>query len=119
MSILYDALEDPLSGHVADTNASDFTIESLQVNDADFDNKTGVLFIEILFDYSGDQDPDRMHHGSTFHVNATLMLARRDGQWSLSEPYGLEIHDIERDVDRAYYLEDTERERPLEAGNGA
>jgi hypothetical protein len=112
-------VDEPLSSHVADTNALDFTIENLEVKDADFENKTGVLFLEIFFDYSGEQDPDRAHHGSVFHVFATLMLARRDGQWNLSEPYGLEIHDVERDVDRAYRLDDTARQRLVSEGNGA
>lgn len=108
--LLYDEVEEALSGAIADTNAMGFEIENLDVKDADFEESTGVLFLEIFFDYAGEQDPDRVYHGSTFHVSATLMLARRNGEWSVSEPYGLEIHEAERDVDRAYRLDENDRQ---------
>ena len=109
LQIINDVVEESLSGEIADTNAADFMIENLEVHDADFDNSVGVLFVELLFDYAGEQDPGRVYHGATFHVNATLQLARRGGKWNLSEPYGLELHDVERDVDRAYRLEEAGR----------
>ena len=117
--LLYDEVEEALSSAIADTNTMGFEIENLEVKDADFEEKTGVLFIELLFDYTGEQDPDRAYHGAVFHVKATLMLARRDGGWSISEPYGLEIHDVERDVDRAHRQDDYEQEWHIERGKGA
>ena len=107
--IIDHVVEEALSADIAETNATDFEITNLVVHDADFERSNGVLFVEILFDYFGDYKHGEASNGSVFHVNATLMLARRNGEWNISEPFhGLELHEVERDVDRARHQEEVE-----------
>lgn len=120
LDIINDVVEEMLSAEAAETNAEGFMIEDLEVNDAGFDESTGILFIEIAFDYSGDQDSDRVYHGSTFHVSATLMLARRNSEWRPTKEFGgMELHDVESDVDRAHRLEGSNRVMWPDIGKGA
>ncbi|MYM63317.1 hypothetical protein [Pseudomaricurvus sp. HS19] len=92
-------VEDALSSDIAMTNASGFVVDNLVATDVDFDERTGALYTEISFEYCGEQDPDDVFHGSTFYVSATLGLVRRQGEWQVAEPYGIELHSVERDVD--------------------
>ncbi|KOY04094.1 hypothetical protein [Pseudomonas nunensis] len=92
-------LEDQLSGAIADTNASGFTIDALEVETADYSDATGKLTLEVSLTYQGQQDQERMYHGAAFHLKATVELLRRDGIWLLAEE-GVVISSSESDADR-------------------
>ena len=92
-------LEDQLSGAIADTNASGFTIDALEVETADYSDATGKLSLEVSLTYQGQQDQERMYHGAAFYLKATVELLRRDGIWLLAEK-GVVISSGESDADR-------------------
>lgn len=102
---LESEVEDTLSGAIAETNAYAFTIEDLEVIEAVYDASTGTALLTVAFSYAGEQDPDKVYHGSTFYVDANVRLQRRDGTWALLDEDGLEIFGCERDVDRDYWAE--------------
>ncbi|MDE9749665.1 hypothetical protein [Pseudomonas aeruginosa] len=95
---LHNSLEDMLAGLIADTNASDFTMENIEVSGTRYDDSTGVLTLEVSFTYQGELDPDRAYTASEFYMDALFRLKRRDGQWSLAED-GIEILSSESDQD--------------------
>ncbi|KAE9642602.1 hypothetical protein EJA70_18370 [Pseudomonas sp. PB103] len=92
-------LEDQLSGAIADTNASGFTIEALEVETADYSDATGKLTLEVSLTYQGQQDQERMYHGAAFYLKASVELLRRDGIWLLADE-GVVISSSESDADR-------------------
>ncbi|MFD2883248.1 hypothetical protein ACFS4T_11855 [Pseudomonas lini] len=67
-------VEDAFSGAIADTNATGFTIENLEISSADYDETNGMLTLEVYFEYQGEQDLDRVWHGSEFYVDAQIQL---------------------------------------------
>ncbi|MCF4996082.1 hypothetical protein [Pseudomonas fluorescens] len=92
-------LEDQLSGAIADTNASGFTIDALEVETADYSDATGKLTLEVSLTYQGQQDQERMYHGAAFYLKASVELLRRDGIWLLADE-GVVISSSESDADR-------------------
>lgn len=98
-SELDQELEDLLSGPMAETNASEFTIGESEVESAAYDDATGVLRLGMSIDWEGKQDPDRVYYGRVFFLKADVDLIRRDGRWSLGED-GVSITGSETDADR-------------------
>lgn len=98
-SELDQELEHMLSGAMAETNASEFTIGECEVESAAYDVATGVLRLGMSIDWEGKQDPDRVYYGRVFFLKADVDLIRRDGKWSLGED-GVSITDSETDADR-------------------
>lgn len=97
------AAEEALSGQIAGTNAYMFEIENLEVINASYDDSTGIAKLRVAFEYSGEQDPDRVYSGSAFYVDATILLLHRNGLWKLIDgTEGLKINRCESDVDRDY-----------------
>ncbi len=97
-------LEDILSGDIAETNAECFSIIGAgapEVTDADYDDSTGVLTLEASLTYQGEQDPDRVYHGSAFYLETIIRLIRRNDKWTLAKE-GLEILKKKRNDD-CYY----------------
>ena len=92
-------LGDQLSSAIADTNASGFTIDALEVEAADYSDTTGKLTLGVSLTYQGQQDQERMYHGAAFYLKATVELLRRDGIWLLAEE-GVVISSSESDADR-------------------
>jgi hypothetical protein len=92
-------LEDQLSGAIAETNASEFTIGALVVDSAEYDETTGVLSLGASLTYQGLQDQERVYHGRAFFLTATVELLRREGKWLLAEE-GVSISSGESDADR-------------------
>jgi hypothetical protein len=92
-------LEDQLSGAIADTNASGFRINALQVDTAEYTDSSGMLNLGVSLTYQGKQDQERMYHGAAFYLKATVELLRRDGIWLLAEE-GVSIISGESDADR-------------------
>jgi hypothetical protein len=92
-------LEDQLSGAIAETNASGFTIDALEVNAAEYSDTTGILTLGLSLTYQGQQDQERVYHGEAFFLIATVELLRRDGKWLLAEE-GVSISSGESDADR-------------------
>lgn len=98
-SELDQELEDLLSGPMAETNASEFTIGESEVESAAYDDATGVLRLDMSIAWKGKQDPDRVYYGTAFFLQAEVELIRRDGKWSLGED-GISITSSETDADR-------------------
>ncbi|HCI5975476.1 TPA: hypothetical protein NPN89_003749 [Klebsiella quasipneumoniae subsp. similipneumoniae] len=84
-SSFLEAVDDDMSGAIASTNAVDFTVEDLHVNEAQYDDNTGVLDVDLSFVYEGELLPDRAYTEREFSINAVVQLIIRDGQWSLVE----------------------------------
>ncbi|EJM78912.1 hypothetical protein [Pseudomonas sp. GM55] len=98
-SDLDQELEDQLSGAIADTNASGFTIDALEVEAVDYSDTTGKLTLGVSLTYQGQQDRERVYHGAAFFLTASVELLRRDGRWRLAEE-GVSISSSESDADR-------------------
>lgn len=98
-SDLDQALEEILSEAIADTNASEFSIHSLDISSANYKDDVGVLTLEASVTYRGKQDQERMFHGSAFFLSCVIEVKRRDGEWLLSED-GVSITGSESDADR-------------------
>ena len=92
-------LEDQLSGAIANTNASGFRIDALEVGTADYSDATGKLTLKVSLTYQGQQDQERVYHGAAFFLTSTVDLLRREGMWLLAED-GVSISSIESDADR-------------------
>lgn len=99
LSELDQELEHMLSGAMAETNASEFTIGDSEVESAAYDDATGALRLGMSIDWEGKQDPDRVYYGRVFFLKADVDLIRRDGRWSLGED-GVSITSSETDADR-------------------
>ncbi|WP_104911074.1 hypothetical protein [Pseudomonas sp. LG1D9] len=92
-------LEDQLSGAIAETNASGFTVNALTVDTTEYADSTGMLTLGVSLTYQGQQDQERVYHGAAFFLTATVGLLRREGKWLLAED-GVSISIIESDADR-------------------
>ena len=97
-------LEEQLSGAIAETNASGFTIDDLNVGSTEYNEVNGVLTLAVKLTYQGEQDPERMYSGTAFFLTVTVELLRRDGKWFLAEG-GLSISSGESDADRDHRSE--------------
>lgn len=98
---LNSAVEDALGAYTADTNASGYVIEDMEISSSDYDVSNGVLALNISFSYTGEQDEDRPWSGSEFYVDAEVLIIFR-GEWSLVRDDGLAITGIDTDRDRDY-----------------
>ena len=92
-------LEDQLSGALAETNASGFTVDALTVDTTEYADSTGMLILGVSLTYQGKQHQERVHHGAAFFLTATVGLLRREGKWLLAED-SVSIASIESDADR-------------------
>lgn len=78
-------VEDMLSSDIAETNAYGFSIENLEATKLNYDSKRGILALQALFDYQGEQDPERPFSGSSFEIVAKIELLLRDNEWNFVE----------------------------------
>lgn len=92
-------LEDQLSGAIAETNASGFTVDNLTVDASEYTDSTGMLILGVSLTYQGKQVQERVYHGAAFFLTATVELLRREGKWLLAED-GVSIISGESDADR-------------------
>lgn len=92
-------IDDLLSDAVDETNATGFTVKGLSITESTYDIEVGVLTLRVSFAYEGEQDQDRMYHGSAFYLDAQVRLVRRDDEWRIAEE-GVEILAGESDKDR-------------------
>ncbi|ENL8728891.1 hypothetical protein AB6I73_003851 [Citrobacter amalonaticus] len=94
-----------LAGEIADTNAEGFYLEFPEEAEVSYDEATGVLSVKASMEYQGEQDPDRPYSGTTFYIDATFDLVRRDDKWSLVED-SLELTDVNLDTElESHYLD--------------
>ena len=102
-------IDDLLSDAVGETNATGFTVKGLSITGSTYDIEVGVLTLRVSFAYEGEQDQDRMYHGSAFYLDAKIRLVHRDDEWRIAEE-GVEIlageSDKDRDRDREMELDD-------------
>lgn len=100
---IQDLADDALSGEVADTNAYDFTVDGVEVIGAIYEPDTGTLDLQVAFQYSGEQDPDKPLHATEFYItNARIRFCWRGGNWELKNGSKLEILEMQTDRDRDY-----------------
>ncbi|MEE4104536.1 hypothetical protein V2I78_10635 [Pseudomonas viridiflava] len=92
-------LEDQLSGAIAETNASGFTVDALTVDTTEYAASTGMLTLGVSLTYQGQQDQERVYHGAAFFLTASVELLRREGEWLLADD-GVSIISGESDADR-------------------
>ena len=85
-------VEDMLSGDIAETNATSIN----------YDPKRGILVVQVIFDYQGEQDSERPFSGSSFEIVAKMELLLRDNVWSLVEN-SLELTSVNSNVDNDWY----------------
>lgn len=106
-SQLDDLLEDATSEARADMYASDFQVTALEITSADYNARLGKLVLEGSFIYGGQQDQDRMYHGTAFHMKARFYLIRRFDRWAFDEETPFEVVDsiTDSDLDREHELE--------------
>lgn len=95
-------LGDALAGDIAETNAYAFGLDDLVVSSSIYDADTGQVLIDVTFQYTGEQDADKVYHGATFYVVATVRLHWHDCSWHLSDDDGLEILECENERDLDY-----------------
>jgi hypothetical protein len=101
-------VEDVMSGAIADTNATGFTVENLKVYSAEYDESTGIATIDVYFEYQGEQDPDRVWHGAAFYIHGQVRLNFRDGWSFVEDEDALVMTDVktDQDLDHEAGLED-------------
>lgn len=106
-SELDQKLRNQLSGAIAETNASKFTIDALTVDTTEYANSTGMLILGVSLPYKGQQDQERVYQSAAHFLTATVKLLRRKGKWLLAEdgvprssmslsPYRLENYNMAR-----------------------
>jgi hypothetical protein len=106
-SLLDNELGDQLSGAIAETSASGFTIDALRVDTTEYANSTGMLTLGVSLPYKGQQDQERVYQSAARFLTATVKLLRREGKWLLAEdgmprsstsysPYRLKDHNMAR-----------------------
>lgn len=93
-------LEDLLSGEIAETNASTFTIDELVPHHASYDHGTGILAVHADLSYAGEQDPDRVYHATAFYFEARIRLYWNGTKWILANDEPIAIQNLESDQDR-------------------
>ena len=93
-------LEDQLSGEIADTNASMFTIDELVTHHVNYDHGTGILAVQANVSYAGEQDPDRVYHATAFYFEALIRLYWNGARWILANDDPIAIRNLESDQDR-------------------
>ncbi len=67
-----------------------------------YDPKRGILVVQVIFDYQGEQDSERPFSGSSFEIVAKMELLLRDNVWSLVEN-SLELTSVNSNVDNDWY----------------
>lgn len=93
-----DALDECMGGEVADTNAYNFCLSGVEVDSTEYDDHSGLLTINCSLTYSGEQDPDRPYHGTTFYLDAEVRIRWTSEGWVLIED-GFEITGAKNDAD--------------------
>lgn len=99
---LQSEVEDVLSGAIAETNAYAFGIDGLDVTSSTYDDESGQVWLDLTFQYAGEQDPDKAYHGATFYIMARACMHCAQGVWRLSDNDGLEILECKNDRDLDY-----------------
>lgn len=100
-------LGDHLSGAIAETSASGFTIDALTVDTTEYADSTGMLLLGISLSYKGEQDQERVYQSAARFLTVTVKLLRREDKWLLAEdgvprsstsssPYRLKDHNMTR-----------------------
>lgn len=79
-----------------------FSIENLEATSINYDPKRGILVVQVIFDYQGEQDSERPFSGSSFEIVAKMELLLRDNVWSLVEN-SLELTSVNSNVDNDWY----------------
>lgn len=98
-------LEDEMSGEMAETNSTFFTMENLDPANAAYDASNGHLRVELNFDWQGEQDEERPWSGNEFNINALVTLVYRSKVWTLHKEYGLEVISSKSNWDDESYFE--------------
>lgn len=79
------AVDDVMSGPMAETNAEAYGIENLEISDFWLLLDDKQLGIQISFEYNGDQMDGRAYAGSSFSVDVDLYFQYHGNKWHLDE----------------------------------
>lgn len=107
-------VEDALNGPMAETNAMMFTVENMDVASAEYDENSGLLKLDVYFEYQGEQDEDRPWCGNEFYIYGEIQLVYRES-WEFSQDGPLVITKISSDwdLDHEAELDYLENQRKL------
>ncbi|EMI6952781.1 hypothetical protein [Pseudomonas aeruginosa] len=105
LSDLDRQLENKMSGEMAETNATFFTMENVESANAAYDASNGHLTLELSFDWQGEQDEERPWSGNEFKIDALVTLVYRSKSWQLHEELGLYIVSSKSNWDDNFYFE--------------
>lgn len=98
-------LEDEMSGEMAETNATFFTMENIELANAAYDAGNGHLRLELNFDWQGEQDEERPWSGNEFNIDAVVTLVYRSKGWKLHEEHSLQVVSSKSNWDDESYFE--------------
>lgn len=108
-------VEEALNGPIAETNAMMFSVENMDVASAVYDDNSGLLILDVYFEYQGEQDEDRPWCGNEFYINGEIQLIFRDGwQFSYEDPLVITKIESDRDLDHEEELDYLESQRKAE-----
>jgi hypothetical protein len=93
-SAVEEEIEEAFSGEIAETNASNFTIENLEILESNYCQHSGMGTIRFCGDYTGEQDPNRVYHDHSFPVHAEIRARKSNDKWVLSDDEGFEMQGI-------------------------
>jgi hypothetical protein len=93
-SAVEEEIEEALSSEIAETNASNFTLEDLEVLESDYCQRSGVGTVRFSGNYIGEQDPDRVYHDHSFPIHAKVRARKSKDQWVISDYRSFEMQGI-------------------------
>lgn len=115
-SAVEEEIEEALAGEIAETNASDFILENLEVLESNYCQHSGVGTIRFTGKYTGEQDPDRVYHDHSFPIHAEIRARKSNDQWVLTNDRGFELKGIcvecEMVIDRKTVSDDSGEPTP-------
>ena len=86
--------EDPISSLIAETNASSFSADEIEVTKmGDLDLESAELEFEATIQFTGDQDEERMWYGDTISVTIQGTIGFDGSEWVIRD------YDVHGDID--------------------
>lgn len=103
-SAIEEEIEEALCSEIAETNASNFTLEDLEILESGYSQRSGVGTVRFSGNYVGEQDPDRVHHDHSFPVHAEVRARKSNDQWILADYRGFELLGVCADCEIALHV---------------
>lgn len=94
-------LDDYMAESIAETNALGYGLDYYECTDETYNTDTGVVTLNLTVDYSGEQDEDKMYHGSAFEVELIIRLKCIDSIWEFQpDDDGIEFINVINERDK-------------------